>query len=194
MKYLFRTWGGSALVACLVTLPPAVVLATDQTINLTATSPKFCQFTSVPGFSATINASGTALIGTSTVNIDTAASSSGIMNDFAFRFTANATCNAPSKFHLSSLGNGLKPSPVPTVSSGTFLNQINYQASGTWNGGTASALTTTGGAGPATSTDRLQAAAVAGQVIVDVTAVLNTSAPLLAGTYADTLRLTLEPQ
>lgn len=193
MKQVSLGWRTGALLAGLAALP-VVAWATDQSINLTANVPKFCQFTSVPGFSGTINASGVAILGTSTVNIDTASSSSGVMNDFAFTFTANATCNSPSKFHLTSLGNGLKPSPSPGVASGVFLNHIDYQASGKWNGGAASALTTTGGAGPIMSNDRLQATAVAGQVTVDVTALLNTSAPLLAGTYTDTLRLSLEPQ
>jgi hypothetical protein len=193
MTPLSKGWRMVALLGGLAVIP-AVAWSTDQNIDVTANVPKFCQFTSVPGFTGAINATGTPLLGTSTVSIDTAATSSGIMNDFAFTFTANALCNTPSKFHLTSLGNGLKPSPVPTVSSGTFRNHINYQASGKWNGGVASGLTTTGGTGPLHSTDRMQATAVAGQVTVDVTAVLNTSAPLLAGTYADTLRLTLEPQ
>jgi hypothetical protein len=170
---------------------PAFAWAADQNINLTANVTKFCVFTAVPGFTNPVNASGVASLGTSTVAITNGATSAGIMNDFAFTFTANATCNAPSKFHLTSIGNGLKNGSVAVPG---FLNVINYQASGKFNNGIASQLTTNGAAGPLVSVDRATATAISGSVVVDFNASLNTAAPLLAGTYTDTLRLTLTPQ
>jgi hypothetical protein len=183
------------LIAGVIAVPAmAWAQSATQNITLNASVAKYCNFTSISGFTNSVNAVGVPTLGISTVAITNGTNANGIMNDFAFTYSANATCNTPSNFHLTSLGNGLKNVTPTPVSSGGFLSVINYQASGKWNGGTTSQLTTTGAAGPLNSLDRPLATAASGQVVVDVSASLNTSAPLLAGTYTDTLRLTLTPQ
>ncbi len=182
------------LVGLAVLALPTIAWATDQNINLTASVPKFCKFDSVQPISGDVNIGTTSLgIASSTVNILNAASATGLMQDFAFTFNATATCNAPSQLVISSINGGMKDATPTPVSSGVFLNRIDYLASAKWAGSAAAAITTSGT--PVTSSPpRLVSSAKTGSVVVDVTANLNTSAPLAAGDYTDTLRISLTPQ
>ena len=173
---------------------PAVSWATDQNINLTASVQKFCKFDSVQPISGDVNIGSTSLgLGASTVNIQSAANATGVMQDFAFTFTAAATCNSPSQIVISSINGGLKDATPTPVSSGLFLNRIDYIASAHWATAPVAGITTSG-TPVSSSPPRLVNTAKTGAVTVDVSAVVNTSAPLAAGDYTDTLRISISPQ
>lgn len=186
-----------ALGLALAVAVPAGVWAQSatQNVSLTASVPKFCKYDSVSSFTGTINIGSTSYnTSSSTVEISAGANATGIMQDWAFTFNAQATCNFASTIQLTSLGGGLRPSPVPPISAGTFLDKLDYTANGRWSSSAAAALTTVGAAGSVSSSLRPVGAASSGNVTVDVGAVVNTTAPLLAGTYSDTLRITISPQ
>ena len=191
---------GSATALAALTVPAAVSWATEQKILITATVAKFCVFRSVSDYSELQNAtalpsnSGALNGGQSTVTITDGVDAGAVMKNFGFTFSATATCNTPSSFHLESLGNGLKDRGAQPHLTDGLLSVINYSASGRWNNGPTAGLTTTGGSGPLSSPSSMFPTPVTGSIVVDVKAVMNTSAPIAAGTYGDTLRVMLAPQ
>lgn len=173
---------------------PAISWATDQDVTLTASVPKYCKFDSVQAITGDVNIGSTTLgLASSTVNILSAANATGVMQDFAFTFNATATCNTPSQIVISSINGGLKDSTPTPVTSGLFLNRIDYIASAHWASAPVAGITTAGSP-IASSPPRLVNTAKTGNVTVDVSAVVNTSAPLAAGDYTDTLRISISPQ
>lgn len=179
---------GFAVAAC-----PAVAMAADQNINLTAEVPRFCKFDGVPQFGALTNFTvGSIGMASSTINMSSATNASGLMNDASFRVRIAATCNFASNISLASINGGLKDSTPEAVVSGTFLNRIDYRAGlSEWgSAGLVEFITS----GTPTSVSAGAASPHAGDVVVLVHLEQNTTAPLAAGDYTDTLRISLTPQ
>ena len=177
-----------------VTVLPSLALAADQTINLTANAPKFCKFDANPTFNNfdnfTVVSSSTS---SSVLNVTTPTNPLGVMNEAGFTFAVQATCNFPSTVVMTTLNGGLKdPSPEP-IGSGTFLRRIDYHATATWDSAGVSNLYTDGSANKS-STPRSAATPHTGLLAASITFNPNTSAPLAAGDYTDTLRISLTPQ
>lgn len=180
---------GLALAAC-----PAVVMATDQNINLTADVPKFCKFDAVPTFGSLNNVSvGSASTSASVINVSTATNATGIMNNAGFAFSLQATCNTSSQVVLTTQNGGLKDASPEPVVSGTFLNRIDYLTTTVWDGAPLGIFSTNGTA-MASSTPQLAPGAHTGVLALNLGFILNTSAPLAAGDYTDTLKISLTPQ
>lgn len=172
----------------------AAALAADQTINLTADVPKFCKFDAVPTFSALNNVSvGSASTSASVINVTTATTATGQMNNAGFSFSIQATCNTSSQVILTTQSGGLKdPSPEP-VASGTFLNRIDYLTTTTWDGAPLGIFSTNGTA-LASSSPQAAPGPHTGLLALNLGFIQNTTAPLAAGDYTDTLRISLTPQ
>ena len=104
---------------------------------------------------------------------------------------ANVSCNAPSDLQLTSLNGGVKN--ATTVSG--LTNIINYTASATWHGVTATLNTSTlaTAVGAESGTAQPVSTAFSGSLSVSITPIAN-SQPLVQGAYSDTLRVTLTPQ
>lgn len=173
---------------------PAVVLAADQSINVTAEVPKFCKFDSAPTFAGLNNVTvASASTSSSVLNVTTATNATGIMNSAGFNFTIPATCNFPSQVTFTSVNGGLKDSSPTPVISGTFLNRIDYTATlFQWGIAGPTGLTTNGTANASASS--ASGAASSGSLQGNVYFQVNNAAPLAAGDYTDTLRISLAPQ
>ena len=166
----------SLLAAHLLALPLAADAA-EQAIQLTATVPSFC----------TINGSDTpaAVVQDLTVGADGRVSTSPV------NFTFPVSCNKPASMVLASDNRGL----TGPEASANFANKITYIAA--VSGAFPSVLMNTainapslpGGGSPYATAS---ASPVDGDLYVTVTPA-TTSAPLAAGTYNDTLRLTITP-
>ena len=173
---------------------PAVVMATDQNINLTAAVPKFCKFNAVPTFGSLNNVTvGSSSTSASVINVSTATNSTGIMNNAGFSFSIQSTCNTSSQVVLTTLNGGLKDATPEPVVSGTFLNRIDYLATTNWAGAPIGIFSTNGTV-MASSSPQLATGAHTGLLSMNFGFILNTSAPLAAGDYTDTLRISLTPQ
>lgn len=173
---------------------PAVSWATDQTINLTANVPKFCKFDANPTIGSLNNVS---VVSSSTsasvINVTTATSPTGLMNNAGFNFNIQATCNYPSQVVMTSLNGGLKDSTPEAAVGGTFLRRIDYSVLATWDSAPLGIFQTSGTAGASSSPQRAPTAHT-GPLNVAVGFILNQSAPLAAGDYTDTLKISLMPQ
>ena len=154
-----------------------------QDINITATVVKTCTVNNVAVGSP---------VGTATIPITAA----GAVNTAAITPTgspfANVACNAPSNLQLTSLS-GAVVNPAAAV--GGFSKIIDYTASATWGGSTATVNTSTVATAIAAESGTAVAIAAAnsGNLSVTITPIANVL-PLLVGTYTDTLRVTLIPQ
>ena len=120
--------------------------------------------------------------------------SAGAVNTAAINKTyANAACNTPSNLQLTSQNGAVKNSG--TAPSG-FSNLINYSASASFSGASASldtaTIATATGAEPGTAVSTT-GATPSGTMSVTITPQAN-STPLITGTYTDTLRITITPQ
>jgi hypothetical protein len=176
---------GLISVAVLVCAPVGMEVALAQTatqdINISATVNSAC----------TINNAATGTADTAVIPITAA----GNVNTASITPTnapyANVACNAPSNLQLTSLNGGVKNA---TTASG-FTNIINYTASATWHGVTATidTSTTAGATGSESGTAEPVATAFSGSLSVSITPLSN-SLPLVQGSYTDTLRITLTPQ
>jgi hypothetical protein len=186
--------GGVALALGAVAWPAMKGLAANQNINLSANVTKFCKFDAAPTFSGLNNISvASNSIGTSVLNVNTATNASGIMANSGFTMAVNATCNHPSQVIMTTVKGGLKDSTPTSVSSGTFLNRLDYAALATWDGAPIGILSTNGTANTSSS-PQLASGAHSGPLTVGVGFILNQTSPLLAGDYSDTLRISLSPQ
>jgi len=102
---------------------------------------------------------------------------------------ASVVCNSPSTIQLRSANGAVKNS---TVVSG-LTNIIDYQASATWNAQTATIDTATNPAASGQETGTAQpVGAGSGDLSVSITPVAN-SAPLVSGSYTDSLFVVLTP-
>lgn len=140
--------------------------------------------------SCTINGASTGTIDTATIGID--ASNNVIVAPITPTNApyANVVCNAPSTIQLRSTQGAVK-----TAATGTgFTNIIDYQASATWNGQTATIDTAT--TPTATGQENGTAEPVgagSGNLDVTITPEAN-SLPLIGGGYSDSLFVLLTPQ
>lgn len=170
---------------------PALAIAADRKLQLKASVQKYCRFDGTPTFSGTMNASTSASVSGGTITIQ-AGAAAGSSNSFSFSVMANATCNAPSSLVLTSLGDGLRGAEIGN-GGGVYQNVINYTASVGWANGTLATITTKGGSGPVSTEAQLSTTASSGSLVVNVTATAGRSVPILAGTFADTIRISLTP-
>lgn len=170
---------------------PALAIAADRKLQLKASVQKYCRFDGTPTFSGTMNASTSASVSGGTITIQ-AGAAAGSSSSFSFSVMAIATCNAPSSLVLTSLGDGLRGAEIGN-GGGVYQNVINYTASVGWANGTLATITTKGGSGPVSTEAQLSTTASSGSLVVNVTATAGRSVPILAGTFADTIRISLTP-
>lgn len=186
--------GGMAVALSAMAWPTVQGWATGQNINLSANVAKFCKFDSLPSFSGMNNISvASNSIGTSVLSVTSATSATGVLNGGAFNFNVGSTCNSPSKVVLTSVNGGLKDSTPTPVTSGAFVNRIDYSAIAIWGLVSAGALVTTGVAGQSAQTGTTTSAST-GNLQVAFSLLTLSTTPVLAGEYSDTLRVSLEPQ
>jgi hypothetical protein len=104
---------------------------------------------------------------------------------------SNVICNAPATIQLSSQQGAAKNSATPPTG---YANTIDYAATATWNGVTASidTATTPGATGTETGTAQ-PVLAGSGSLAVAINPEANTL-PLEGGTYSDVLTISLTPQ
>ena len=106
---------------------------------------------------------------------------------------ANVACNTPSNVQLTTQNGGVT---TATTGSASFTNIIDYSASATFSGATATLNTATNpaAAGPETGTAvSTTGTQPNGTMTVTITPQLNTKT-LIGGTYADTLSIIITPQ
>jgi hypothetical protein len=180
---MVRTILAATALCCLAPWSTAFAQSATQDINITATVPGLCTINGL----ATGSPVGTAVIPTTSGNVDvTPITPTG--SPFA-----NVVCNGPSQLQLTSLNGGV----FNTASAAGFDNIINYSASATWHGVTATINTSTNPAasvgGSESGTPAPVATAGSGALSVTITPIANAQ-PLMVGTYSDTLRITLTPQ
>jgi hypothetical protein len=152
----------------------------SRAFNVTGTVSKVC----------TIGGVATPAADTATIPV----SATGVVNTTAIaKSYTNVACNTPSDLQLTSQSGGVKS--TATAPSG-FTNIINYSASATFSSATATVntATTPTAAGPEPGTAvSTTGATPSGTMSLTITP--QTSAqPLVAGTYADTLTITITPQ
>ncbi len=170
----------------LLALPAGRAMAqtATQDIDITATVLNSCTINNVA-------------VGTpnGTANIPVTGFAAGAVNTATITPTgspfANVACNTASNLLLTSLNGGVENVNAPPAG---FTNIINYNASATWNGATATINTavppTADAAEPGTA---VATTAGTGNLVVTITPQANTLS-LVTGTYNDTLRVTLTPQ
>lgn len=153
-----------------------------QDINITATVAGAC----------TVNGAATGTPGSATIPTTGGVVDTTPITPIGSPF-ANVACNSPSTLQLTSLNGGVFNSS--TLSG--FDNVIDYTASATWNSVTATIDTSTNGAssvgGNETGSPESVATSGSGSLSVTITPIIN-GQPLVTGSYADTLRITLMPQ
>ena len=153
-----------------------------QDINITATVTKACTVNN-----AVAGTAGTAVIPVSAAGAVTTTAITPTGSPFA-----NVVCNAPSNLQLTSLSGGVVNAGTATAG---FSKIINYSASATWGGATATVDTSTAPAAAGNESGALApiATANAGSLTVSITPIAN-PLPLIIGAYADTLRVSIIPQ
>lgn len=154
-----------------------------QDINITATVTKACTVNN-----AVAGTAGTAVIPVSAAGAVTTTAITPAGSPFA-----NVVCNAPSNLQLTSLSGGVRNGAGAAPSG--FTNIIDYSASATWGGATATVDTVTAPAAAGNESGALApiAAANAGNLTVSITPQAN-ALPLVIGAYSDTLRVSIIPQ
>lgn len=174
---------------------PGVMWGADQQINVGASVAPFCKYNGPGSFKSSPNmAPVSSSLGSATINIVNPTSPLGIMQHWAFTFEVNATCNVVSEIKLTTLRGGLKD-PSHTGKASGFINRFDYVAQATFDGGGPAILTTDGTAGAFSDPPpNLTTAPHTGDVLVQVSRIMDTSAPLMAGSYSDTLTISLIPQ
>ncbi len=154
-----------------------------QDINITATVTKACTVNN-----AVAGTPGSAVIPVSAAGAVTTTAITPTGSPFA-----NVVCNAPSNLQLTSVSGGVKNGVG--AAPGGFANIIDYTASATWGGATATVNTSTAPAAAGNESGALApiAAANAGNLTVSITPIAN-ALPLIIGAYSDTLRVSIIPQ
>jgi len=166
-----------AAVAC-----PSIAAAqtATQDVQINATVNSVC----------TINNAATGGVSTVTIPVSAAgAVNTGTLTPSGSPF-ANVACNAPSNLQLTSQNGGVTTAATAVTG---FAGKIDYSASATWHSVTASINTSAASSGPFAGTAAPVATAFSGSLAVSITPIGNTL-PLLAGSYTDTLHITLTPQ
>ncbi len=153
-----------------------------QDINITATVTKACTVNN-----AVAGTPGSAVIPVSAAGAVTTTAITPTGSPFA-----NVVCNAPSNLQLTSLSGGVVNASAAVAG---FTKIIDYTASATWGGATATVNTSTAPAATGNESGALApiAAANAGNLTVSITPIAN-ALPLIIGAYSDTLRVSIIPQ
>ena len=165
----------------LLTSTQAFAQAATQDINLTATVAKYCK---IAGAANPAALSKTVPINGTTNNVDTAAIPVTV---------TGIVCNTPADIVTSSQSGAVKG---PANSNTAFQNLINYTAVaklGTAATSTINTATIATAAGVETGSTGSTAAGYSGDLAVSITPAANTK-PLVAGTYSDTLHITITPK
>ncbi len=174
---------GTASALLIIGAGSAAAQTATQDINISATVARACTINNV----ATGTPNGSATIPVSAAGAVTTTAITPTGSPFA-----NVACNAASNLQLTSQSGGVVN---PTAPGPGFSNIINYSATATWNGSTATVNTATApaAAGPEAGAAVAVPTAGAGNLTVSITPQANAQ-PLVTGGYADTLRVTLTPQ
>lgn len=153
-----------------------------QDINITATVTKACTVNN-----AVAGTPGSAVIPVSAAGAVTTTAITPTGSPFA-----NVVCNAPSNLQLTSLSGAVVNASAAVAG---FSKIIDYTASATWGGATATLNTSTAPAAAGNESGALApiAAANAGNLTVSITPIAN-ALPLIIGAYSDTLRVSIIPQ
>ena len=153
-----------------------------QDINITATVTKACTVNN-----AVAGTAGTAVIPVTAAGAVTTTTITPTGSPFA-----NVVCNAPSNLQLTSLSGGVVNAGTATAG---FSKIIDYSASATWGGATATVDTSSTPAAAGSESGALAAIATAnaGSLTVSITPIAN-ALPLIIGAYSDTLRVSIIPQ
>lgn len=180
--------GIAAAAALLFAAGGANAQSASSSITLSGTAAPTCNIPTTPVASSNTNVtinSSTAAASSLTVTsfIDTAA----VANAAALTLTyANAMCNYAHNVGVQTTNGGIKQqSGTTTVIGGTFANNVNYTATATFGGSTAT-ITTNGTANAKQST--AVAGANMGNLVLTVSVAAGTN-PVLQGSYSDTLTL-----
>lgn len=168
------------IACCTAFAAGAHAQAAQQEIQISATVTSSC----------TINGASTGVIDTATIGIN--ASGNVIVSPItpANAPYVNVVCNAPATLQLRSTQGAVK-----TAATGSgFTNIINYQASATWNGQTATIDTATIATATGQETGTAEpVSAGSGDLDVTITPEANAQ-PLIGGNYSDSLFVLLTPQ
>lgn len=173
----------------LALLPLLIVLCPSESFAQTATQD--VQISATVAATCTINNVATGGVSTVTIPV----SASGAVDTTPLTPSgspfASVACNAPSNLQLTSQSGGVKTATTAVTG---FAAKIDYTASATWHSVTATINTASAGpTGPYSGTAAPVATAFSGSLSVSITPTAN-ALPLLAGSYSDTLRVTLVPQ
>ena len=109
-------------------------------------------------------------------------------------FNQTATCTGPAKVQVKSLNGAITPggapAPYAVVPPAGFANHLKYSATATWNAlsATANANNT---ASPVTAISAASGVAFTGPLLITYSTPGTGGAPLVAGSYSDTLIVTL---
>jgi hypothetical protein len=169
------------IVSLLLTGAAATAQTATQEIQISATVGKSCS----------INGGSTGVIDTATIPISPAGAVVTTPITPTQSPYLNVVCNAPSTIQLTSNLGAVKNA---TVAPSGFTNIIDYQASATWNGVTATldTATTPSAAGSESGTTQ-PVSAGSDSLSVTITPTAN-AAPLMGGSYSDSLFVVLNPQ
>lgn len=173
---------------------PAVVWAADQTFELTATSPPFCQFNSI-AYSSLNNAttSGVTTAGSTVRITNPINSATGKLVTAGFQLDMASICNTSSRVVLITQSGAMKHTSAGGVP-GTLATLINYTAAMTFPGsGNSVAILTTDGTPKSEIGNTISGPRVGNtRVIFSIDA--QQATVVAAGEYADILTVRLEPQ
>lgn len=150
----------------------------QQDVNITATVNPSCLINGIatPGALANpVTVSATGFVSNATTN----------------HTVSNVVCNVAATVGTQTINGAVTTAGAAPVG---FQNNFDYQATATFSGASSSIDTSTVGAGGTGSggAGALTAGAASGNLTIAVTPTVNTN-PLIPGSYADTLRVTLTP-
>lgn len=160
-------------------------------------APRFCAV-GTPTLSTTVNNNIRSLTG-GVVTIDTLADPTTLTTRAAqFGILLDAVCNYAHRLTITSENNGLWRDPVAGVTPAGFAGAIPYRATVDW-AGDETILDAEAESRREQAETALVSLPYAGNVLIDVAITAGatnkaTNTPLLAGTYRDTIRVTIEPQ
>lgn len=183
-KYTSYVAVGLALALSVGTAQAADTSFTDITISGTVANTCNIPNTPVGSGASNITISSTGASGGTTALAVTnlADGTTGFQNAGAITLTyGNAVCNYATFVSLQTTNGGMTG---PGVAAG-FKNRVDYTATATFGGGTASI--TTDGTALATNSDA--AGPAFGDLVVDISIPADLVTPLIGGAYADTVRV-----
>ena len=196
---LFAGLGLSAAAGPVLAQPTAQTQsAVTREYDVEGNAPGFCAV-GAPTLSQTSPTSNVRNVAGGVVTIDTLADPTTLTTRSAqFGVQVEAVCNQAHRLTITSENNGLWRDPVAGVVPAAFAGAIPYRATMAW-AGDETQLTADAESRREQSQIALVAQPNIGNVVIDIAIEQGatnkaTNTPLLAGTYRDTLRVTIEPQ